>query len=168
MRFRKLRIAWSVTCAIACVLLIALWMRNNHGNRDRAFVLGTLCSSTEGSVLIEKEDYPPVVQMQMDLAHMDGNIGIDFHRVPAVLGFGVDWHSRSKWTILLPQWFVVLLSVILSAVPWIPWRLVFVAPLSAALAAVAPWLKWRFSVRTLLISTTLLAVVLGLMMWSLR
>ena len=28
MRFRKLRIAWSVVCAIACVLLIALWVRS--------------------------------------------------------------------------------------------------------------------------------------------
>src|SRR6478735_6596988 len=27
-RFRKLRIAFSVTCAIACVLLIALWVRS--------------------------------------------------------------------------------------------------------------------------------------------
>src|SRR4051812_33758538 len=26
MRFRKLRIAWSVTCGIACVLLIVLWV----------------------------------------------------------------------------------------------------------------------------------------------
>src|SRR5687767_13245830 len=28
MRFRKLRIAWSVGCGIACVLLAALWMRS--------------------------------------------------------------------------------------------------------------------------------------------
>src|SRR5215212_8043350 len=28
MKFRKLRIAWSVMCAIACVLLIGLWMRS--------------------------------------------------------------------------------------------------------------------------------------------
>ena len=28
MRFRKLRIAWSVVCGIACVLLIALWVRS--------------------------------------------------------------------------------------------------------------------------------------------
>ena len=28
MRFRKLRIAWSVICSIACVLLIALWVRS--------------------------------------------------------------------------------------------------------------------------------------------
>src|SRR6476661_3879782 len=28
MRFRKLRIAWSVFCGIACVLLIVLWVRS--------------------------------------------------------------------------------------------------------------------------------------------
>src|SRR3954470_13955494 len=28
MRFRKLRIAWSVVCGIACVLLIVLWVRS--------------------------------------------------------------------------------------------------------------------------------------------
>src|SRR6476620_7609681 len=28
MRFRKLRIAWSVMCGIACVLLIVLWVRS--------------------------------------------------------------------------------------------------------------------------------------------
>ena len=28
MRFRKLRIAWSVGCGIVCVLLIVLWVRS--------------------------------------------------------------------------------------------------------------------------------------------
>ena len=28
MRFRKLRIAWSVACGLACVLLIVLWARS--------------------------------------------------------------------------------------------------------------------------------------------
>src|SRR5689334_2253638 len=28
MKFRKLRIAWSVACGVACVLLIALWVRS--------------------------------------------------------------------------------------------------------------------------------------------
>ena len=36
--------------------------------------------------------------------------------------------------------------------------------LMAALAAV-PWLRWRFSLRTLLIAMTLVAVVLGIIMW---
>jgi hypothetical protein len=30
MRFRKLRIAFSVTCGIACVLLIAMWVRSYY------------------------------------------------------------------------------------------------------------------------------------------
>ncbi len=28
MRFRKLRIAWSVVCGIACVLLVVFWVRS--------------------------------------------------------------------------------------------------------------------------------------------
>jgi hypothetical protein len=28
MRFRKLRIAWSVFCGVTCVLLIALWVQS--------------------------------------------------------------------------------------------------------------------------------------------
>ena len=39
--------------------------------------------------------------------------------------------------------------------------------LAAALAA-APWLRWRFSLRTLLIVTTLVAVVLGLAVYAAR
>lgn len=36
--------------------------------------------------------------------------------------------------------------------------------LVGALAAL-PWLSWRYSLRTLLIATTLIAVVLGLIVW---
>src|SRR5438045_559825 len=35
MRFRKLRIAWSVMCGIICVLLIALWMRSYRWHEGR-------------------------------------------------------------------------------------------------------------------------------------
>jgi hypothetical protein len=34
MRFRKLRIAWSVSCIVACVLLIAFWMRSYWRSDD--------------------------------------------------------------------------------------------------------------------------------------
>ena len=45
----------------------------------------------------------------------------------------------------------------------------FWAPvLVLSLIAVAPWLPQRFSLRTLLIATTLVAVVLGLIVWSIR
>lgn len=35
-----------------------------------------------------------------------------------------------------------------------------------ATAAALPWLPWRFSLRTLLIATTLLALVVGLVVWA--
>ncbi len=44
------------------------------------------------------------------------------------------------------------------------WLLVVAAILTGAIS----WLPWRFSLRTLLISTTLIAVVLGLAVWSAR
>jgi hypothetical protein len=44
-----------------------------------------------------------------------------------------------------PDWFVLVILVIASAVPW---------------------LRLRFTVRTLLIATTLVAVVLGLIVWA--
>jgi hypothetical protein len=37
--------------------------------------------------------------------------------------------------------------------------------LVSILAAIAPWVRWRFSLRTLLIATTLVAVVLGAIVW---
>jgi hypothetical protein len=39
--------------------------------------------------------------------------------------------------------------------------------LTAALAGV-PWIRWRFSLRTLLIATSLVAVVLGLIVYAVR
>jgi hypothetical protein len=35
-----------------------------------------------------------------------------------------------------------------------------------AMFAALPWLRWRFSLRTLLIATTLIAVVLGLVVYA--
>ena len=40
------------------------------------------------------------------------------------------------------------------------WRIVVLAA--------APWLRWRFSLRTLLIATTLIAVLLGIIVWKSR
>jgi len=40
--------------------------------------------------------------------------------------------------------------------------------LATVIAATVPWLKPSFSLRTLLIATTLVAVVLGLIVWAAR
>jgi hypothetical protein len=38
----------------------------------------------------------------------------------------------------------------------------------AIATGIMPWLRWRFSLRTLLLVTALVAVVLGLAMWAMR
>jgi hypothetical protein len=42
------------------------------------------------------------------------------------------------------------------------------AILIACAASIAPWLAWRFSLRTMLIAMTLVAVALGLVVWAVR
>jgi hypothetical protein len=52
--------------------------------------------------------------------------------------------------ISLSHWLVVLITLVIAAVPWI-----------------SRW-QFRFSLRALLIATTLVAVVLGIIVWMTR
>jgi hypothetical protein len=54
------------------------------------------------------------------------------------------WQVRDVW---FPHWFVASAAAIFAAVPWIRW-------------------SNRFSLRTLLIITTLVATVLALIVWE--
>jgi hypothetical protein len=56
-------------------------------------------------------------------------------------------HPQEMW-VTLPHWFLVALCAMFSAFPWIPIR--------------------RFSLRTMLVATTLVAVVLGLIVIAFR
>jgi hypothetical protein len=47
------------------------------------------------------------------------------------------------------------------------WFLVALTALPATLV-VLPWLRWRFSLRTLLIATTVVAAILGLLVYAVR
>jgi hypothetical protein len=50
-------------------------------------------------------------------------------------------------TTLVPYWIPVLLTATLAALPW---------------------LRWRFSLKALMIGTTLVAVLMGLIVWAVR
>ncbi len=66
----------------------------------------------------------------------------------AALGFRVgDGVLRSE--IVVPHWFLVLLSAAFAAAPWIRW-------------------SNRFSLRALLIGTTIVAVLLGAIVYAIR
>jgi len=60
------------------------------------------------------------------------------------------YFGLTEFGFLLPHWFLIALSATFAAVPWIR------------------QLKLRFSLRTLLVATTLIAVVLGLITYAAR
>jgi hypothetical protein len=137
MRFRKLRIVFSITCGIACVLLCVLWMRSYQYCDRSSIVSRVFGCSTEGVLSLAWTDNSSMQQFFMSFVNYPS------HRLEpqrGFLGFSTKWHS-SLWYVQAPHWFPVTL-----------------APTSA----VAPWIRWRFTMRTLLIATTLVAVVLGL------
>ena len=150
MKHRKLRIAWSVGCGIVCLLLIVLWMRS-YWRVEILFHLDKYnhvvgIGSEKGVVYLWPGHTVPLIP-----ATGSNLYGWQLSSTNMVNRLGVFQWGNFQWsdaggitTIQVPYWFVT--------------------PLVAA-AACLPWIK-RFSLRTLLISTTLLAVLLGTMVWA--
>jgi hypothetical protein len=145
MRFHKLRIAWSVVCGIACVLLVVLWVRSY------SFV---------DSVTYRSKNTLGVVSRTGSLcfASVDGAIGKGFSFGSERLQFiqtNLLPHNTFEWrtvaptmtVIFVPHWSVVITLGVLCAATMIPW-------------------SNHFSLRTLLIATTVVAVVLGLAVFA--
>jgi hypothetical protein len=143
MKFRKLRIAWSVFWALACMLLIVLWVRSYWQRDVLTACLGTktlLIQSNFGRILvggtpIDKQwEYSSHEALPLPMQH-ESKMG--FGNVQLMVG---TLHA-------VPHWFCVLLLGTLVAIPWIP-------------------IKRRFSLRTLLIATTIFALFLGLVIYA--
>ena len=152
---RILRIGWSAGCVIACLLLIVLWVRSYfHADDLNVPLTGPIvvsAASMRGKTLwsvsrIQATDNPALGKLR----RVVGIIGDDQNELR-----NFDQRARA--------WHVVPSGGIASTVFILPhW---FPCALLAALA-VAPWLPWRFSLRALLIVTTLVAVVLGVIVWG--
>jgi hypothetical protein len=151
--YRGPRIAVSAFFGLLCVMLVALWVRsysradvtsyansNPNPNRTETFLI-----SEYGAVVFEHFPYGGPVRKgwHFDSFSVSGP-PIDFP--PMFAGFGYD-SGRHRTIVLVPHWFFVLLFVILAAVPWILRK---------------PRFSIRFSIRTLLVVTTLVALLLGL------
>jgi hypothetical protein len=133
MKFRKLRIAWSVLCGFACLLLIALWARSYwwadivaHKN------LGIM--SNRGMFYFGQDDSAATAGWFISSEPSEPN--------------DIGWNSDppGQFFVCAPHWLLALTSVAIGAASWIR----------------------RFSLRTLLIATTLVAVMLGLIVYVTR
>ena len=159
MRFRKLRIAWSVGCGIATVLLVVLWVRSySHSDllRKASSSGGMLLNSWKGrltfwswrndrSSWLNPQARPEPVAENLDDLIRSGASTTGFRHL---LGFG-RVHPSGSTIVFAPYWFPAIFAVVLASIPWLPW-------------------SRRFSLRTLLIATTMVAVVLGLIVAMLR
>ena len=139
MRFRKLRIAWSVFWGLAAVLLIVLWVRS-YLWMDSTTMLGHDFTSWWGQLFIDEG----FIHTSPTFNDVDAQITLRRFCTIGVLTLApgeVSLHGTG-WAVSL--W--LLVGVTAAFVP-------------------TPWLRWRFSLHTLLITTTLVAVVLGLIVW---
>ena len=144
MRFCRSRIAWTALWGAVCLWVIALWVRSFRPNTDRAYVCGVFCCSTEGSVLLfhlQSSSSPTVNQLLRTWANSPPSDTVEPQK--GVLGFYTQW-QLPVWYLQAPHWFLVVFSVGLAGMPGI---------------------SWRFGLRTLIIGTALVAVVLGIFMW---
>jgi hypothetical protein len=146
MKYRKLRIAWSVAWGIACVLLIVLWVRSyttvefaiwvSSGGRAIGFE-----SELGGAALI----YETNSTFDAGWWYFTDEIPSKVNQIeqrPGQFRFGPTTANRT--IVFAPIWFLVF---------------------GCGIAATFPWFCYRFSLRTLLVATTLVAAALGLVVW---
>jgi hypothetical protein len=155
-RFRKLRIAWSVAWGVVALLLIVLWMQS-YWHHDGLLIrtsgnnfiqLGSENSKLSASWGYGDRPLEKLVSFHTGLiAAMSRVRGetLDQDKRPVYRGMGfkvIRWANGAGY--VLPIWFLLL---------------------SATFVGSLPWLRWRFSLRTLLIAMTLIAVGLGTIVW---
>jgi hypothetical protein len=144
-RFRRTRIAASVFFAVLTVALCALWVRSySRSDSCRVFSVGVI--SNLGQLFFwNAANQTEIPNGLMSGLSDQGYIGrLQFLMdLQMSIGFGIA--DDGKETIaVFPFWFFVLLAGAASAIPWF---------------------AFRFSVRTMFIATTLVAVALGLGVW---
>jgi hypothetical protein len=153
-----LRIAVTALSVTACVLLIALWVRSywrvdslRIGSEERVVAIDSregrfyLSASTTGGANLQPYlRNPKPTESQVVLLR-------NLHESENALGFGFyqDLRFINTSTLVLRYWLLVIVTAVGAAAPWIPW-------------------SRRFSLRTLLIATTLVAVALAAIVYASR
>ena len=136
MRFRKLRIAWSVFWSVAAVLLIVLWVRSYS-------TIDCLSKSMSGQEIGLISINGRITLASWYGATPDRAISLSHAPVSHYAGYIGFVLKQASFKTTLAHPISLMAVCLLAALPW-------------------PRRSNRFSLRTLLIATTLVAVVLGL------
>jgi hypothetical protein len=170
MRYRKLRIAWSVVWGLAAVLLCVLWVRSYwwlDELRAKPLKRQLTASSLSGKLVFEGGSAPSnfwsslrtweltneVVNERTFLWPVDWTpdyrrLNISFYHFKDTRT-SIPTSAIPIWFLIVPHYYLVALALLIAGIAWLPW-------------------SKRFSIRTLLIATTLVAVVLGLVGYAVR
>jgi hypothetical protein len=158
---RGIKITWTVICGIACLLLIVLWVRSYWWgdsltvNQSNTSYFGLVSMSTDTIFVSSRGRVGGIWNGASGLLtpswkFTGGPITVEDDE-PGILGFSFTNAPLGLGrNFSVPYWFLVVISAAIGGVSWLPW-----------------WPN-RFSLRTLLIATTLVAVVLGLIVWATR
>ena len=140
---RYLRIAFSAVCGMACVLLVVLWVRSyfRYDTIGRSSRTGSVQIASSHGVVFIYVAFPPGPPLPLETRWYSSSLP-----QPGI-GFIEDTATASDTTLHLPYWVLVGLSGVVTG-------LTSIVQL------------YRFSLRTLLIAATLVAVVLGLIVWA--
>jgi hypothetical protein len=150
---RRLRIAFSVACGIVSLSLIVLWVRSYwHADIISGPALPKLKCGTislVGRIVVVWSREPPFPS-KWEVVTREVTKGQPFFRqFENMFGFGVV-NLTSEQEIILPHWFLVAITATCAVAPWLN------------------WIRWpkRFSLRTLLVATTFVALLLGAIVYA--
>jgi hypothetical protein len=171
-RYRKLRIAWSVAWGTVAVLLVAVWvwscLQFDQIVYRRSLSDYIAVTSTRGKLALGELDDASFSQvftkdwkyLHFPMRGISNETGGPFAVFPVSVPdsaifivprisspFVLGPRGRTNYDVSLPYWLLVFSAASVSAVPWI---------------------RWRFSVRTLLIATTLVAAVFPVIVWVVK
>jgi hypothetical protein len=145
-----LRIAVTAVSLTACVLLVALWVRTKYAIDS----FGGPLSASKAFYVMSRHGGIGLLLAQWNSEWMylkypaDEFVSSEFEMeigYKTALGFVQYVKDPGAFRIRVPYWSLVSLSAVFAAIPW---------------------LRWRFSLRTLMIGTTLVAVWLGVVAMS--
>jgi hypothetical protein len=160
-KYRKLRVAWSVACGVLCLLLIVLWVRSYQWADTFSFPITSkhllgVGSAQGGMTAIKSEYVPGYYKSRWEFEHFpiaDPSTAKLFRP-----------HNRPGFYGVFDLGFIVSAPFFVICVPY--WCLIG----GAIAIGYAPWTQrfGSFSLRTLLIGMTVVAILLALILWASR
>ena len=136
---RYLRISWTAICGLLCVALVVLWARSYSDGNALPAPAGITCLSTHGTFLLMSQSIDSEYT-RTQRPNATGEVVKPAQIMPMEPKHAVyiqRW-SSTFWIVQLPTWLLLTLTTA---------------------AAIVPWTIRRFTLRTLLLMTTLVAVV---------